>query len=343
MLKTRLAEKDAQLMGGFGALSNMQLRGSQGWLGGLPDPESIAAALPEQTRPYIHPHLHPHRHPSPPRKSAWGSKHGGDHVFIGSTSSPKGASGLPQQLPALVQSADARLHTVAKSAGSSAAHGWQTQLRRQSAEGPSAPGMNAASAGALQQPEGSSKKPSQARPVLLPLSASQNGMQLPSAARSSMASSRDSFRDESVSPAQASTAASAAAIPMSSTVLQSAESAQSSVAVQSVAAYAYSNSDQDSDSSESEFSETASEASDSAETQLAERPGNQVSGNAAVDKPVITDQVAALQLPGIRSSPSYTLDSIPAATDTRGGLDEQSQDRVGDLVATKTKKKWHIW
>lgn len=337
MLKTRLAEKDAQLMGGFGALSNMQLRGSRGWLGGLPDPESIAAALPDQTRPYIHPHLHPH--PSSPRKSAWGSKDGGDHLFPGSISSPRGASGLPQQLPALVQSADAHLQTVVALAGSTAAHGWQTQPRRQSAEGPSAPGPNAASAGGLQQPEGF-KKPSQARPVLLPLSASQNGMQLPPAARSSTASSRDSFRGESVGPAQASTAASAAAVPMSSTGLQSAASPQSSFVVQSVDAYAYSHSDQDSGSSESEFSETASESSDSAETKLAERPGKLVS---ASDKPVITDQMAALQFPGNRSSSSSTLDSIPAAADTRGGLDEQSQDRVGDLVATKTKKKWHIW
>ena len=45
VLKTRLAEKDAQLMGGFGALSNMQF-GRAG--GGLPDPEAIAATLPEQ-------------------------------------------------------------------------------------------------------------------------------------------------------------------------------------------------------------------------------------------------------------------------------------------------------
>lgn len=45
MLKTRLAEKDAQLMGGFGALSNMHF-GLPG--GGLPDPEAIAATLPEQ-------------------------------------------------------------------------------------------------------------------------------------------------------------------------------------------------------------------------------------------------------------------------------------------------------
>lgn len=45
MLKTRLAEKDAQLMGGFGALSSLQF-GACG--GGLPDPEVIAATLPEQ-------------------------------------------------------------------------------------------------------------------------------------------------------------------------------------------------------------------------------------------------------------------------------------------------------
>lgn len=47
MLKTRLAEKDAQLMGGFGALSNIQFGGTGG---GLPDPETIAATLPEQAR-----------------------------------------------------------------------------------------------------------------------------------------------------------------------------------------------------------------------------------------------------------------------------------------------------
>ena len=51
MLKTRLAEKDAQLMGGFGALSNIPFRGTGG---GLPDLEAIAATLPEQARPKSH-------------------------------------------------------------------------------------------------------------------------------------------------------------------------------------------------------------------------------------------------------------------------------------------------
>lgn len=47
MLKTRLAEKDAQLMGGFGALSNMQLGG----IDSLPSPDAIAATLPDQASP----------------------------------------------------------------------------------------------------------------------------------------------------------------------------------------------------------------------------------------------------------------------------------------------------
>ena len=342
MLKTRLAEKDAQLMGGFGALSNMQLGGTRGWLGSLPDPESIAAALPDQTRPYIHPHPHPH--PSPPRKSAWESMHGRDRLFAGRTSSPKGTSGLPQQLPALVQSADAQMQTAANSAAS----GWQTQPSRQATEGVPAPGLNAATPGALQQPEGSFKKPGQARPVLLPLSASQNGMPLPPAARSSVApqvaSSRDTFQDESASPAQASTAASAAAEPVSTVGIQSAASLQSFAAGQSAAAGAYSSSNQSSDSgSESEFSETASEASDAAETRNAITPRKQETGSAALDKALDIDQTAALQPPENRSSPLLTSDSVLAATDNQGSLKQQSQDRFGDVLATKSKKKWHIW
>ena len=345
MLKTRLAEKDAQLMGGFGALSNMQLGGTRGWLGGLPDPESIAAALPDQTRPYIHPHPHPHPHPSPTRKSAWGSKQGGDHLFTGRTSSPKGASGLPQQLPALMQSADAQLQPVAKSAGSTAASAWQTQPSRQTTKGVSAPGLNAATPGALLQPEGSFKKSGQARPVLLPLSASQNGMPLPparSSVASQVASSHDTVQDESANPAQASTAASAAGEPPSIAGNQSAANLQSFVAGQSAAAGAYSRSSQSSDSgSGSEFSETASEASDAADTTSATTPRKQVTGIAALVKAVDIDQTAALQPPEIRSSPLLTSDSIPDATDTQDGLNQQ--DGFRDVMATKSKKKWHIW
>ncbi|KAL0028719.1 hypothetical protein WJX79_002030 [Trebouxia sp. C0005] len=93
MLKTRLAEKDAQLMGGFGALSNMQLGGSQGWLGVLHDPDSIAASLPDQPHPYIHT-----QHPLP-RQTAWGvlGSQASAHVSTTNRSGGLGPLGVPQQ------------------------------------------------------------------------------------------------------------------------------------------------------------------------------------------------------------------------------------------------------
>ena len=102
MLKTRLAEKDAQLMGGFGALSNMRLGGTRGWLRGLPDPETIAASLPDQARPYIHPQL------THPRLTAWGV---GGAPSIGHASSSRangnmGPVGMPLELPHGDQAAD---------------------------------------------------------------------------------------------------------------------------------------------------------------------------------------------------------------------------------------------
>lgn len=326
MLKTRLAEKDAQLMGGFGALSNMQLGGAQGWLGGLPDPDSIAAALPNQARPYIQPQLHPH--PSPPRKAAWGTKRGGDHLFTGRESSPKGASTLTQKLPALVQSADAHLQTVAKPAQSTAANGWQSQPRRKSMEGPLAPGLNAASPEALQQPEGSLKEPSQARPVLLPLSTSQNGMQLLPTARSSTASSRDSLQDKFGKLAEANTAASAAAVPESSIRVQSAEFLHApDVQLAAAGDNDNSESDQNTDSfSESEFSETDSEAADTVKA-----PTQPMPDNAALQQPVNDRSIAA--------------DSAPS-NDLRDGVDDESwhsQRKGGEIVSDKPKKKWHIW
>lgn len=348
MLKTRLAEKDAQLMGGFGAISNMQLGASQGWLGGLPDPESIAAALPNQARPYIQ----HHPHTSPPRKSAWGSKHGGPLISSGWTSSPKGTLGLPQTLPALAQSADAPLQ--AKLAETTAANMWQSQPRPQSTERPLAPGLNAVSPGAVQQPQGSFKKASQARPVLLPLSASQNGMQLPPAARSSTASSHDSLQDGSVlspqaSTATASTAASAAPAPVSNAGVSNAGVQPVAPVlpppdVKSAAADGGSASDQSSESgSESEFSDTDSEASD-----VAVGSRQQVSGSAALSSTSAVDsgQDAALQQPPQdKSSPAVTSDSAPLP-DLRDRLDDelqQSQDNRSNVAAMKAKKKWHIW
>ena len=327
MLKTRLAEKDAQLMGGFGALSNMQLGGAQGWLGGLPDPEFIAATLADQTRPYIH----PHSHPSPARKSAWGSKHGGDRLSIGRTSSTKGTLGLPQQLPAIVPSADAQ----SKSTISMGISGWQ------SPQDPPAPGLNAASPRALQQPQGRLQKPSQARPVLLPLSASQNGMLLSPAVHSSIVSSRDSFQDDSVDPAEVSAAASAAAVPVTNAGALSTEGLRPSVAAVDSA-----ESDQNSEmGSESEFSETDSEASGAAEAAT-----GQVSGNAALGSTVRTNQTAALQQPpGDRDTSSLTSDSVPAAQDSRDRFADESQQSLdvggagGGIANSKTNKKWHIW
>lgn len=338
MLKTRLAEKDAQLMGGFGAISNMQLGGSQGWLGGLPDPESIAAALPNQARPYIH----PQPHPSPPRKSAWGSKHGGARFPAGRTSSPKGTLGLPQTLPALIQSDDAHVQT--KLAGTSAANEWQSQPSPQNTERPLAPGLNAVSPRALQQPQGSFKKASHARPVLLPLSASQNGMQLPPAARSSTASSHGSLQDGSVLPAQASTAASAAAAPVSNAGVQSVAQVLPPPDVQSAAADGNSASDQSSESgSESEFSKTDSEASDAAEDST-----QQVSGSAALSSTSAVDsnQNAALQQPPQDKRPPQVTSGSTPLPDLSDRLDDelrQSQDNKSDIAAIKAKKKWHIW
>lgn len=347
MLKTRLAEKDAQLMGGFGAISNMQLGASHGWLGGLPDPESIAAALPHQARPYIQ----PHPHPSPPRKSAWGSKHGGARVSAGRTSSPKGTLGLPQTLPALVQSDDVPLQT--ELAGTSAAGARQSQPRPQSTQRPLAAELNAVSAGALEQPQGSFKKASQARPVLLPLSPSQNALLLPPAARGSTASSHDSLQNGSVLPAQASTAASAAAsavasaaaVPVSNAGVGPVAQVLPLPDVQSAAADGNSASDQSSESgSESDFSETDS-ASDSA-SDAAENSRQQVSHRAALSSTSTVDsnQNAALQQPPQdKRSPAITSALLPDPHDRLDDELPQSQDNRRDIAAIKAKKKWHIW
>lgn len=342
MLKTRLAEKDAQLMGGFGALSNMQLGRAQGWLGGLPDPESIAAILPDQTRPYIQ----TRPHPSPPRKSAWGVERAGGRVSSGHTSSSQGTSRLLQQLPAIVQSPDVHLTPLANSAGTAAGTAWQIQPQRQNSQEPQAPGLNVASPGAQQQLQGSFRKPNQARPVLLPLSSSQNGMQFPPAVRSSATvTRRDSPQDNLV---EASTPASAAVAGMSNAEAQAAvEGVQPSVAAQSTAADDISGSDQSSETgSESEFSEseTESEASVAAEAPLR----RQLSSSAAVDTAVDTTQIAAVQQSlGVRSTLPVASDSAAAAQDSgdRAANEEsrQTQDMGGDSAKVKTKSKWRVW
>lgn len=340
MLKARLAEKDAQLMGGFGALSNMQQGGAEGWLGGLPDPESIAAVLPHQARPYIQ----PRPHLSPSRKSAWVVKHAAGRLSSGHTSSSHGISGLPQQLPAIVHSPDVHLTPLANSAGVAAVNAWQSQAQSQSPQDPLAPGLNAASPGALQQPQGSSRKPNQARPVLLPLPSSQNGMQLPPAVRSSASvTRRDSIQDD---PVEASTPASTAAAVMSNAEAQAAaEGVQPSVAAQSTAADDVSESDRSSEGvSESEFSETESEASLAAEAP----PGRQLSSSAAVDTAADTSQTAAVQQPfGERSRLSLTSDSVAAAQDSHDRVtneqSQQSQDMGRDSAKTKSKSKWRVW
>lgn len=335
MLKTRLAEKDAQLMGGFGALSNMQLGGAH-WLGGLPDPESIAATLPDQARPYFP----PHPHSSPPRKSAWGVKHGGGRVTGAHTSSPQATLELHQQLPAIVQSPNVPLAPLTSSLGVDAATGWQSQLKRQSTQDPLAQGLNAASPGALQQPQGSLRKPSQARPVLLPLSASQNGMQLPLEARSSTPSGRDGLQEKSV---EASTSVAAAVALESDPTAQAAERVQPSVAVQSSAADDISDSDQSSEAgSESELSETESEAS-----LVAKTPRGQLSDSAAVNSVVRTDQTTAVQQsPVDRNILLVASDSLPAAQASPITIaDESRQSQVirGDDAKPKNKSKWRVW
>lgn len=193
MLKTRLAEKDAQLMGGFGALSNMRLGGTRGWFGGLPDPETIAASLADQARPYIHPRL------TNPRPTAWGV---GGSPSLGHASSSRangnmGPVGMPQELLHSDQAADSG---VARSANASGNYSGGNRPgepgQRHAAQGPDrGSGLSMGQTRVSREAQGSPRKPNQARPVLSPLVSSQNQLQSQQPGSQSLSGSIDSNVD----------------------------------------------------------------------------------------------------------------------------------------------------
>ena len=343
MLKTRLAEKDAQLMGGFGALANMQLGSSQGWLGGLPDPESIAASLPDQARPYIH----SLPHPSPTSKAAWGVKREGGLATTARTSSSKGALGLSQQLPSIMMSADARLTALSSPARSIAANRQESQLSRQSAEGMvgQRAGLNAASYGV--QTQGGFTKPSQAKAALRPLSYLQSGTSV-SALPRLPASASGISQEERLESAQVNYADSAKAAGLGHTSAQSAESLPRSGAAQAAAAQAAAVTDDDDSASESDseaVSESESSLSDAPET--AGSLKNSLSGIATVpDNSGSAEQVAALQqfeggkTGSLRTSDSNEAVQISRQSSASGSVQSQSRE---DSSNGKTKKKWRVW
>ncbi len=198
MLKTRLAEKDAQLMGGFGALSNMQLWGSQGWLGGLPDPDSIAASLPDQPHPYIHT-----QHPLP-RQTTWGvlGSQAGAHASTTNRIGSLGPLGAPQQPSHVHKSADPSLPESSRSIRMLPN---SEPLRALSNQGltsglDSRPGPTLERLRVSHEGQGSPRKPNQARPVLLPLSTSQNQLQIQQPALQSSSNSSDSFPAAALRP-----------------------------------------------------------------------------------------------------------------------------------------------
>ena len=344
MLKTRLAEKDAQLMGGFGALANMQLGSSQGWLGALPDPESIAASLPDQARPYIH----SQPHPSPRSKAAWGVNREGGLSTTSRTSSSKGTLGLSQQLHSIVMSADARLTALGTSAGSIAAKRHDSKLARQSAEevvGRGA-GQNAASYGALQQTQGRLTKPSQARAVLSPLSSSQSATAGPGSLPQVPASAKESSQDKRLDPARVSRAASVKIEAAQSSLVESADNLPRSGAAQSAVAQAAaaandSGSASDSDSeaaSESEYS--LSDASEGVGS-----PEKVPSGLSTFpDTSGSAEQGAALQqFEGGTTGPLGTSDFSAAVQVSRQPSANGSVQSREDSPNGKTKKKWRVW
>ncbi len=198
MLKTRLAEKDAQLMGGFGALSNMQLGGPQGWLGGLPDPDLIAASLPEQPHSYIH-----MQHPTP-RQTAWGvsGSQASAHASTTNRSGSLGSLGVPQQPSHVHKSADPSLPGSSRSTRMLLN---SEPLRALSNQGmtsglDSRPGPTLERLRVSREGQESPRKPNQARPVLLPLSMSQNQLETQQPALQSWSNSSDSFPAAALRP-----------------------------------------------------------------------------------------------------------------------------------------------
>ncbi len=220
MLKTRLAEKDAQLMGGFGALSNMQLGGSQGWLGGLPDPDSIAASLPDQ------PHQYVQTQHSIPRQTAWGvlGSQASAHVSITNRSGSLGPLGMPRQPLHVHKGADPSLPESSRSTRMLLN---SEPLRALSNQGmtsglDSRPGGSLERLGVSHEGQGSPRKPNQARPVLLPLSTSQNQLQIQQPALHSLSDRSDSFPAAALRPDVAVQAASIPAADVSNAAFGSA-------------------------------------------------------------------------------------------------------------------------
>ena len=334
MLKTRLAEKDAQLMGGFGALSNMQLGPAQGWLGPLPDADSIAASLPDQARPHIH--ARPHPYPSSPKKAAWGVKRKGGLSSSGHISSTRGSAVMPQQLPSISQSVDAHLTALVSSRVSPAASRRQSdgQQGRQSFDSTDSQkaGLNAALSGSLQGAQDTLQKPNQARPVLLPLSASQNRSQRSSATPLSSASSRSSLQPDQVAPLKASQAASA---ELSKLGAQFTDGGLPSVAAQGAV-----ESELES-ATDSEYSETESEASGDARW-----PNEQLSRARPADVSTSTNQLPPLQQQSSKvSSSSLTPpSSTKAASKLAPVMSTSAQDQSRQIDAKDTTtKKWRVW
>ena len=363
MLKTRLAEKDAQLMGGFGALSNMQLGGSQGWLGGLPDPDFIAASLPAQPHPYMHA-----QHPLP-RQTAWGvlGSQAGARASTTKRSGSLGPLGGPQQPSHVQKSADPSLLESSRSARMLLKSELPRALSNQGVTLglDSRPGPPPERLRVSQEGQGSPRKPNQARPALLPLSASQNQLQVQQPALQLLSNSSDSFPAAAPSPdalvqaafipaADQSNAASGSASGLPKTGSRSERTQQQSTATGSDDEDAAKVSE-GSSASES-YSDSESEASSSGaltSRQLqADRSGPRRNAEQGQSEPSALQQSSRDAKTSANSSQStrstQSLQDTLASQNQRAsnnGLESlQSNPAVIDLMLNKqAKKKWRMF
>ena len=357
MLKTRLAEKDAQLMGGFGALSNLQLGGSRGWLGDLPDPEQILASLPDQARPYIH------THPLPPRQTAWGVQ---GSLLSGHVPSPKGSFslgplGLPQKVDQAIFSSNSailakmsRNYLSNQQPGLTIGKGTGLEFDRRA-------GPTVGSPRVSQETQGSPRKPNQARPILLPLSTSQNQLQMP--ASQSLAGTANSFlADSLLSPVDLTEAASGPAARLTNTGSSSAsgriKAAPGSASLPQKLSTAKGPFDDDSTSEEDSGSGSESESySDS---------GSEASGRAASFKIPLSQNVSQQgrtdqsQRAAVQQE-SRSLDSAQSSTSAQSLQDDSNEALVGQqkqvitdgfqstaalmdsVLGNKSKQKWQMF
>lgn len=365
MLKTRLAEKDAQLMGGFGALSNMQLGGSQGWLGGLPDPDSIAASLPHQPHPYIH--------TQPPllRQTAWGVL--GSKASAGTSTSNRAGSlgplGVPQQPSHVYRSADTSLPESSRSARTLLN---SEPLRALSNQGmtsglESSPGPTLERLRVSQEGQGSPRKPNQARPVLLPLSTSQNQLRIHQPALQSLSNNSDSFPAASLNPDGPTQAASIPAADLSDAASGSASwlpkaGSRSGMAQQQSTAIASDDKDsagvsEGSSASES-YSDSESEASLSGALTSRQlqvnmpAPGKEVEQGQNQPAALLLQQSSRDARMSVNSSQSsrstqFLQESVASQNQraSSNGLESlQSNPAVIDLMLNKqAKKKWRMF